>query len=112
MEYRRLGSSGLQLSALSFGAWVTFGNRVGRSEPPASGVFVRRVGPVRKPVGASEARNPIPAGYRRGIHFLRNRGAFRGGEGGRGMGDGLADFSFPRDSWCVSSKVYFGAVRD
>ena len=32
MEYRRLGSSGLQLSALSFGAWVTFGNRVGRSE--------------------------------------------------------------------------------
>ena len=32
MEYRRLGSSGLKLSALSFGAWVTFGNRVGRSE--------------------------------------------------------------------------------
>ena len=30
MEYRRLGTSGLQLSALSFGAWVTFGTRVGR----------------------------------------------------------------------------------
>src|SRR3546814_4359603 len=30
MQYRRLGSSGLQLSALSFGAWVTFGNQVGR----------------------------------------------------------------------------------
>jgi len=31
MQYRRLGTSGLQLSALSFGAWVTFGNQVGRS---------------------------------------------------------------------------------
>jgi aryl-alcohol dehydrogenase-like predicted oxidoreductase len=31
MQYRRLGKSGLQLSALSFGAWVTFGKQVGRS---------------------------------------------------------------------------------
>src|SRR5574337_1659617 len=32
MQYRRVGTSGLQLSALSFGAWVTFGRQVGRSE--------------------------------------------------------------------------------
>ena len=32
MQYRRLGSTGLQLSALSFGAWVTFGNQIGRDE--------------------------------------------------------------------------------
>ena len=31
MQYRRLGSSGLQLSALSFGAWLTFGAQIGRS---------------------------------------------------------------------------------
>ena len=30
MQYRRLGNSGLQLSALSFGAWVTFGAQIGR----------------------------------------------------------------------------------
>lgn len=32
MQYRRLGSTGLQLSALSYGAWVTFGNQLGRGE--------------------------------------------------------------------------------
>ena len=32
MHYRRLGSTGLQLSALSFGAWVTFGAQIGRGE--------------------------------------------------------------------------------
>ena len=32
MLYRRLGTSGLQLSALSFGAWVTFGKQVGRAQ--------------------------------------------------------------------------------
>ena len=30
MQYRRLGSSGLKLSALSFGAWITFGSQIGR----------------------------------------------------------------------------------
>ena len=46
MHYRRLGSSGLQLSALSFGAWVTFGNQVGRGAAremiAAAGVFLLR----------------------------------------------------------------------
>jgi len=90
MEYRRLGSSGLQLSALSFGAWVTFGNRVGRSE----------------------ARNLIALAYDRGINFFDNAETYAAGEAERVMGDVLADLRFPRDSWCVSSKVYFGAVRD
>ena len=90
MDYRRLGSSGLQLSALSFGAWVTFGNRVGRSE----------------------ARNLIALAYDRGINFFDNAETYAAGEAERVMGDVLADLRFPRDSWCVSSKVYFGAVRD
>ena len=90
MEYRRLGSSGLQLSALSFGAWVTFGNRVGRSE----------------------ARNLIALAYDRGINFFDNAETYAAGEAERVMGDVLADLRLPRDAWCVSSKVYFGAVRD
>ena len=90
MEYRRLGSSGLKLSALSFGAWVTFGNRVGRSE----------------------ARNLIALAFDRGINFFDNAETYAAGEAERVMGDVLADLRFPRDAWCVSSKVYFGAVRE
>jgi voltage-dependent potassium channel beta subunit len=90
MEYRRLGSSGLKLSALSFGAWVTFGNRVGRSE----------------------ARDLIALAFDRGINFFDNAETYAAGEAERVMGDVLADLRLPRDAWCVSSKVYFGAVRD
>jgi len=90
MEYRRLGSSGLKLSALSFGAWVTFGNRVGRKE----------------------ARELIAYAYDRGVNFFDNAETYAAGEAERVMGDVLADLRLPRDAWCVSSKVYFGAVRE
>ena len=90
MQYRRLGSSGLQLSALSFGAWVTFGTRIGRSE----------------------ARELIAAAWDHGINFFDNAETYANGEAERVMGDVLADLRFPRDSWCVSSKVFFGAAKD
>ncbi|MCC8364035.1 aldo/keto reductase [Lysobacter sp. A6] len=88
MQYRRLGASGLQLSALSFGAWVTFGNQVGRGE----------------------ARELLAAAWDHGINFFDNAETYANGEAERVMGDALADLRLPRDSWCVSSKVYFGAV--
>ena len=90
MQYRRLGSSGLQLSALSFGAWVTFGNQVGRSA----------------------AREMIAAGWDHGINFFDNAEAYANGEAERVMGDVLADLRLPRDGYCVSSKVFFGAARE
>ena len=88
MQYRRLGSSGLQLSALSFGAWVTFGNQIGRSE----------------------ARELIAAAWDHGINFFDNAEGYADGEAERVMGDVLADLRLPRDGWCVSSKVFFGAT--
>ena len=90
MQYRRLGSSGLQLSALSFGAWVTFGTRVGR--------------------GA--ARELIAMAWDHGINFFDNAETYANGEAERVMGDVLADLRLPRDGWCVSSKVFFGAARN
>ena len=89
MQYRRLGSSGLQLSALSFGAWVTFGNQVGR--------------------GA--ARELIAAAWDHGVNFFDNAEGYADGEAERVMGDVLADLRLPRDSWCVSSKVFFGSAN-
>jgi voltage-dependent potassium channel beta subunit len=90
MQYRRLGSTGLQLSALSFGAWVTFGNQVGRGE----------------------ARELIAAAWDHGINFFDNAEGYADGEAERVMGDVLADLRLPRDGWCVSSKVFFGAAKD
>lgn len=87
MQYRRLGRSGLQLSALSFGAWVTFGKQVGRSL----------------------ARDMLALAHDRGVNFFDNAEVYNHGVAETLMGDVLADLRFPRDSYCVSSKVFFGA---
>ncbi|WP_454829246.1 aldo/keto reductase [Pseudoxanthomonas wuyuanensis] len=89
MHYRRLGSSGLQLSALSFGAWMTLGHRVDREQ----------------------ARQLIAAARDHGVNFFDNAETYAHGEAERVMGDVLHDLRMPRDSYCVSSKVYFGALE-
>jgi voltage-dependent potassium channel beta subunit len=88
MQYRRVGTSGLQLSALSFGAWVTFGQQVGRAQ----------------------ARDMLALAHDRGVNYFDNAETYNNGVAEQVMGDVLADLRFPRDSYCVSSKVFFGAV--
>jgi aryl-alcohol dehydrogenase-like predicted oxidoreductase len=90
MHYRRLGSAGLQVSALSFGAWVTFGQQIGR--------------------GA--ARDLIAAAWDHGINFFDNAEVYASGEAERVMGDVIADLRLPRDGYAVSSKVMFGSAKD
>ena len=65
MQYRRLGQSGLQLSALSFGAWATFGSRIGRGE----------------------ARELVAAAWDHGINFFDNAEGYAHGDAERIMGD-------------------------
>ena len=89
MHYRRLGRSGLQLSALGFGAWVTFGRQIGRSQ----------------------ARELIAAAWDHGITFFDNAEGYANGDAERVMGDVIADLRLPRDGYCVSSKVFFGAAE-
>ncbi|WP_395789822.1 aldo/keto reductase [Aquimonas sp.] len=90
MQYRRMGNSGLRLSALSLGAWVTFGGRVGRGE----------------------ARELVAQAYAAGINFFDNAEVYARGEAERVMGDVIADLRLPRDGFCVSSKVLWGSVED
>ncbi len=90
MQYRRLGGSGLQLSALSFGAWVTFGSQIGRST----------------------ARELVATAWDHGINFFDNAEGYANGEAERVMGDVIADLRLPRDGFCVSSKVMFGSASD
>lgn len=90
MQYRRLGSTGLPLSALSFGAWTTFGKNVGRGL----------------------ARDLVAAAWDHGINFFDNAETYASGQAERVMGDVIADLRLPRDGFAVSSKVFFGAVDD
>ncbi len=90
MQYRRLGTTGLQLSALSFGAWVTFGKQVGRAQ----------------------ARELLALAHDRGVNFFDNAETYNNGVAEKLMGDVLADLRFARESFCVSSKVFFGAVDE
>ncbi len=89
MEYRRLGKSGLQLSALSFGSWVTFGGEVNESL----------------------AHDLLSLAYERGINFFDNAEAYAHGESERIMGNALKKLGWGRDTYCVSSKVFWGGER-
>lgn len=88
MEYRRLGKSGLKVSALSFGAWVTFGQQY----------------------GVDEALEIMAAAYDRGCNFFDNAEVYAKGQAETIMGEALKKAGWRRDSYIVSSKVFGGAV--
>ena len=90
MEYRRLGNSGLQVSALSFGAWVTFGQQI----------------------GDDLAADLMKTAYDGGVNFFDNAEAYAAGRAEIVMGNALKKFAWPRDTWCVSSKVFWGPHTD
>lgn len=90
MQYRQLGKSGLKVSALSFGAWVTFGEQVGN--------------PV--------ARSLLHAAYDAGILFFDNAESYADGAAEVVMGDILRKSGWRRSSYMVSSKVFFGSSGD
>lgn len=87
MEYRRLGKSGLQVSALSFGSWITFGNQIED--------------------GISERLMDIA--YDHGVNFFDNAEVYAAGKSEEVMGDILSKKQWSRDSYIISSKVFFGA---
>lgn len=90
MQYRRLGKAGLKLSALSFGAWVTFNNQL----------------------GVAEAGRLMGAAYDAGINFFDNAEVYAQGEAEKIMGEVLARSGWARDTYAVSSKVRWGAIAD
>lgn len=86
MEYRRLGKSGLQVSALSYGAWVTFGNQIDEEL----------------------SEKCMHTAYEAGVNFFDNAEAYAKGRAEEVMGRVLARSGWSRDSFLVSSKVFFG----
>jgi voltage-dependent potassium channel beta subunit len=86
MEYRRLGKSGLKVSVLSFGSWVTFG-------PQLSG---------------APAEDCLAAAYDAGVNFFDNAEAYSAGESERIMGEAIATLGWPRHSYVLSTKLFWG----
>jgi voltage-dependent potassium channel beta subunit len=86
MEYRRLGRSGLKVSALSFGSWVTFQNQLDDDHALAC----------------------LDAAHAAGVNFFDNAESYAGGESERIMGRALAKLSWPRHSYIVSTKFFWG----
>ena len=89
MEYRRLGQSGLRVSSLSFGSWVTFGTSVDKKL----------------------ARELMAMAYDAGINFFDNAEVYENGTSERLMGEALTQLNWSRDSYCVSSKVFWGGDK-
>ena len=86
MEYRRLGKSGLQLSALSLGSWLTFG----------------------KQIGDDVAEKLMSIAYDNGVNFFDNAEIYARGKSEIVMGKILKKMNWERSSYIVSSKVFFG----
>jgi voltage-dependent potassium channel beta subunit len=89
MEYRKLGRSGLSVSVLSFGSWVTFGDQL----------------------DTGLARDCLAAAWDAGVNFFDNAEAYAGGESERIMGAAIAELGWKRESYVVSTKVYWGLTE-
>jgi voltage-dependent potassium channel beta subunit len=89
MEYRRLGKSGLKVSELSLGSWVTFG----------------------KQVDEAAALKLMTTAYDAGINFFDNAEGYEAGASEALMGDALHKLGWSRDSYIVSSKVFWGGEK-
>jgi voltage-dependent potassium channel beta subunit len=86
MQYRRLGRSGLKVSVLSFGSWVSFGPQL----------------------DVGRARDCLAAAYDAGVNFFDNAQSYAAGESERIMGAAIAELGWPRHSYLVSSKFFWG----
>jgi len=89
MEYRRLGRSGLQVSVLSFGSWVTFGKKDQLET-------------------AKEAAECLSAAKDAGVNFFDNAEAYSAGESERVMGQAFRDLGWKRHEYIVSTKLFWG----
>ena len=89
MSYRRLGHSGLKLSAFSLGSWVTFHYQL----------------------DDTKALDCMREAYDAGVNFFDNAEAYADGLSEEIMGRALKKLGWGRDSYCVSSKVYWGGKK-
>jgi voltage-dependent potassium channel beta subunit len=89
MEYRHLGKTGIQLSELSFGSWVTFHTQA----------------------DVQAAVELMAAAYEAGVNFFDNAESYAGGKSEEVMGQALKQLGWRRSSYLISTKFYWGINR-
>jgi voltage-dependent potassium channel beta subunit len=90
MHYRRLGRSGLKVSALSLGSWVTYHNQV----------------------DVAAAKEMLAAAMDAGVNFFDNAEAYARGQSEGVMGEAIRALGWPRLNYIVSTKFFWGIDRD
>ncbi len=90
MQYRRLGRSGLQVSQLSLGSWVTYHTQV----------------------DVAAAREMLAVAMDAGINFFDNAEAYAGGQSEVVMGEAFKALKWPRLNYIVSTKFFWGLDRE
>lgn len=86
MRYRRLGRSGLQVSELSIGSWVTYGNQVDENA----------------------AIDTLSSARDAGVNFFDNAEVYAGGKSETLMGNALKQLGWEREDYIISTKFYWG----
>jgi len=86
MEYHHLGTSGLKVSALSYGSWVTFGDQI----------------------DTAKAAECMQIAYDHGVNFFDNAEAYAGGQSERMMGQIIRDKGWDRSDLVISTKIFWG----
>ena len=86
MQYRYLGNSGLKVSALSFGAWVTFGDQIGEDV----------------------ATDLMSTAYDHGVNFFDNAEGYSAGKAETMMGNVIKKQGWKRSDLVVSTKIFWG----
>ena len=86
MKYRHLGKTGIQVSELSFGSWVTFHNQA----------------------GVKSAVEMMAAAYDAGVNFFDNAEVYAGGKSETVMGEAIKKLKWSRGSYLISTKFYWG----
>ncbi len=90
MQYRRLGKAGVKVSVFSYGSWLTFGSQQ----------------------ESDESLRCMQAAYEAGINFFDNAEVYAGGGAEQIMGDALQELGWPRHSYLVSTKYFWGIHRE
>ena len=89
MQYRRLGTSGVQVSQLSVGSWVTYANQV----------------------NVKDAKEMLALAMDCGVNFFDNAEVYASGKSEEVMGDAIKALKWPRLNYIVSTKFYWGLAE-
>lgn len=112
MEYRSLGRTGLKVSVISLGGWVTYGGHVGNGLSPSS--YIRKTiiqSANISPPQLESAYECMKTAYDAGINFFDTAEGYAGGASEVVMGETIKKYGWPRCELVISTKINWGSAN-